>query len=165
MSPFSNNYSDENITSQLNDFKHDQHQIDQIFVFIHEFGMPFLALLTFLLRIMCIIIFSIPIKLPPPPQIQIQQNLHQPPEPPEQHQTTSYTIINRYLLLNSIFEAFISLAFFLLPFIYFSRTISLPNSYFTKWYYVYVITYGANLSSMLSIIANCMLCFYRYTGF
>ena len=153
---------------------------------IHEFCMPFLALITFLLRLMCIAVFSMPIKFSSSSSTShsaVQSssssyhhnnnnhhfnnqwsgaNTTAVPETSEllshgggggsshqpQHQhsrssrsshssppmrTSSFVVINRYLRVNSIFEAFISFTYMFLPFFVYCRTIECHKPYLYKW--------------------------------
>lgn len=147
---------------------------------IHEFCMPFLALITFLLRLMCIAVFSMPIKIPSsstshsavqsssssyhhnnhhfnnqwsgantaavPETSELLSHggsNHQPQHQPSRSsrsshssppmRTSSFVVINRYLRVNSIFEAFISFTYMFLPFFVYCRTIECQKPYLYKW--------------------------------
>lgn len=154
---------------------------------VHEFGVPFLALITFILRILCIIVYSKPLASN---YARGMKNSHSGSSSiggattgcgtggslsngctggggKHKHGlifSSSYNIINRYLRVNSFAEAYVSFSYIFLPIAY-CRTICFDSrsfAYFSKFYYVYMVTYGSNLASMIAMTANLFLCAYRY---
>lgn len=135
-----------NNNSNSYDLNQSFHQ-NQIILLIHEFCMPMLALVTFFLRVICVSVYSTPIK-------NVNKN----------NLATSCNRINKYLLINSIAETFVSFSYIFLPIVY-CRSVCLNDkstSYWSKVYYVYIIIFGSNIASMIGILANILMCLNRY---
>lgn len=116
----------------------------QILKLIQEFLTPMMSLVGFILRLVCIFVYTKPVK------ISMNKILQ-----------SSYSSINKTLLLNSLSQAIFSFVYIFLPLIY-CRSICISYGYLSNFYYAYVVIYGSTVAEMISILANIIMCLNRF---